>query len=163
MKQFLPYLTLLALLALVPGTLAPDVLAQDEAAMIKPAPLFRMVIHETNPTTALTGKKASRIFRKKDRRWEQWEDGKKTIIPIDRERESEVRNAFSKAVHNKSASALESYWQRMIFSGRESPPQKLTSDEGVLNFIRNNPNAIGYVSASIELKDGVKELKISSN
>lgn len=161
MKNTLPYLTVLALLAVFAlPALAPRASAQDspnKPAESKPAK-FKIVVHESNPTTELSRREVSRIFYKRISRWEDWGDG--TIIPIDRERDSEVRKVFSKTVHKKSAWAMETYWQHMIFSGTESPPKTRVSDEEVLQFIRENDRAVGYVSGDLTLEDGVKELKI---
>jgi ABC-type phosphate transport system substrate-binding protein len=100
------------------------------------------VVNGANPVTALPRDLASKMFLKKVQTWESG----LAVAPVDREQGSPVRAAFSKAVHGKPVSAVVSYWQQQIFSGREVPPPERTSDAAVIAFVRANPGAIGYVS-----------------
>ena len=47
---------------------------------------------------------------------------------------------------SRSVSAIKSYWQQMVFSGRGVPPPELDSDGEVVKFVLKNRGAIGYVS-----------------
>jgi hypothetical protein len=58
-------------------------------------------------------------------------------------------------------SAVESYWQQAIFSGRSVPPLEKASDAEVLAFVRANPGAVGYVSGGADLGASVKELTVN--
>lgn len=157
--------------------LAPESAAQsDPAAEREPAAQsdraedakkavtgFKIVINRANPKTELTTKDVQRIFYKRTTRWEDWQGGGDfvRVTPIDRERGAEVRKLFSKKIFRKSTSAIESYWQRQIFSGEDIPPDKLATEAEVIEFVRRNRGAIGYVSQDAVLADGVKELRIS--
>ena len=79
---------------------------------------------------------------------------------MDQPEGSPVREAFTKAVLRKSVSAVKSYWQQQIFSGRAVPPTERPSDTEVLNFVRSNPAAIGYVSSSSVIGAGVKAVQL---
>lgn len=138
------------LLAAVPASLAQD------------DPGFVVIIHAENPTSELSRKELIRIFMKKVPSWDGWEiEGDKVkVIPIDQQ-DTEARQAFSKAVHGKSVTAIERYWQTVLFSGRGVPPDKYSSDAEVLAFVRANPGAIGYVSSRTTVAEGVKELRIN--
>lgn len=136
----------LFVVALGPG--AP--LAQEDSD-------FVVVIHAENPTTSIERGLLSKIFLKKAKRWENGV----AVAPVDQAEQSAVREAFTRKVHKKSVSAIKSFWQRMIFSGRDVPPTELESDAEVLEFVAGEPGAVGYISASTELTDGVKELSIS--
>lgn len=105
---------------------------------------FYIVANGANPVAALAREQVSKMFLKKVLKWE---DGQ-AVVPVDREQSSAVRAAFSKAVHGKPVSAVASYWQQQIFSGRDVPPPEKTSDAAVLAFVRANPGAIGYLSGS---------------
>ena len=61
----------------------------------------------------------------------------------------------------RSVSAVRAYWQQQIFSGRNVPPVERPSDAEVLTFVKEHPNAIGYVSASTPAIDGTKTLPVS--
>ncbi len=147
MKKLACILSIPTLLAFALGSLA-----QDEV------PGFKVVINAENPTTELQESKVSKMFLKKLARWS--ESGERAS-PIDQVEDSAVREAFSEAVHGRSVSTIKSYWQRMIFSGREVPPEEVATDAQVLAFVRAERGGIGYVAADAELGSGVKELTVT--
>lgn len=74
---------------------------------------------------------------------------------------SVARRDFTREVHGKDVSAIKSYWQKLIFSGRATPPSEMRSEQDVVDFVRGRKGAIGYVSAGTALGRGVKVLQIS--
>jgi hypothetical protein len=50
---------------------------------------------------------------------------------------------------------VRSYWQQLIFSGRDVPPPELDSDADVVKYVSKHAGAIGYVSGNGDLA-GVK-------
>ena len=84
-----------------------------------------------------------------------------TAMPVDQAASSDIREAFSLEVHGRDVGAIKSYWQRQIFSGRGVPPPELASDREVLDFVRANQGAVGYVSTSAKTGDGVKVLAVT--
>ena len=117
---------------------------------------FKLVVHAENPTPQIDSSTVARMFIKKLKRWEDDVE----VLPVDQERTSDVRQAFSQAVHGKSVNAIKSYWQRMIFSGRNVPPEEYATDALVIEFVSKNRGGIGYVDSTTELPAGVKELKV---
>lgn len=117
---------------------------------------FKIVVHVTNSVDSLTKDKLSDIFLKKVTRW----DSGRQITPVDQAERNAVRDLFSRAALKKEVPWVESYWQKMIFSGRATPPARLTSDAEVLDFIRANPDAIGYVNDSAALPPGLKAVPV---
>jgi ABC-type phosphate transport system substrate-binding protein len=81
------------------------------------------------------------------------------VKPVDQAKSSAVRDAFSREILGKSVAAVEQYWTQAIFSGRAVPPVEKHSDADVLAYVRENPGAIGYVSASAP-RDGVKRVTL---
>lgn len=151
---------ILFLLGLAP---ASGLRAQDAAdAAPKPSPGFRMIVHADNPTAAMSAKDLAKLFIKKIPTWDGWvvNGAEVKVIPIDQV-DNAVRQAFSKAVHRRSVSAIEKYWQKMIFSGRGINPDKFGNDAEVIAFVRSHPGAIGYVSDATAPAMGVKELRIN--
>jgi ABC-type phosphate transport system substrate-binding protein len=65
------------------------------------------------------------------------------LLPIDNKT---IKKNFDKIVIQKSPLQINSYWAKMIFSGKSQPPVLLESDKDVLNKISNNLNSIGYIS-----------------
>lgn len=120
---------------------------------------FRVVVNAANKTAALGRSRISKMFLKKTR---TWADSDLPVELVDQREKSPVRAAFTRAIHDgKKVSAIKSYWNRRIFSGRDVPPPELPSDQEVLDFVRRDPGGIGYVSPDADLGEGVKELTVT--
>jgi hypothetical protein len=109
---------------------------------------FKVVVHADNPVTALSASETSALFLK---RVTQWTHGG-GIRPVDQAADSAVRTAFSRAVHGRTTAAIKSHWLQVVFSGRGTPPPELSEAE-VVQYVRANPGAIGYVSAARDVGD----------
>lgn len=108
---------------------------------------FLLIVHPQNHTPHATKEWVAQAFLKRVTRWD---DGQ-TIKPVDLPPDATVRNLFSGAVLKRSVSAMRSYWQQRIFSGRELPPPELASDEAVVQYVLGTPGAIGYVAPTTQL------------
>jgi ABC-type phosphate transport system substrate-binding protein len=120
-----------------------------------PGERYRIVVNEKNPAASLTRSEVARMFMKKITEWPDGAD----VAPVDQERTSATRDSFSREIHQKDADAISAYWQTLVYSGRETPPPVRKSDAEVVDFVRSNPGAIGYVSASAAT-DGVKVVSV---
>jgi ABC-type phosphate transport system substrate-binding protein len=119
---------------------------------------YQVVVNAGNSTASLSKEKLAAYFLKKETRWG---DGSKVAV-VDRAPGAAVRAAFSKSVLGKDVAAVKSYWQRLLFSGKETPPAELDSDREVIDFVAKSPGGIGYVAAGADLPAGVKALRIGS-
>jgi ABC-type phosphate transport system substrate-binding protein len=128
-------------LLLILGLASPVVSAEQEA------PPFRVIVHPNNPINSASEDLLTDIFLK---RRKEWQDGE-AARPVDQKRDSETRKKFSSSVLHRSVAAVKSYWQQLIFAGRELPPPELESDEAVVQYVVNNRGAVGYVSGSCAL------------
>jgi ABC-type phosphate transport system substrate-binding protein len=137
--------------------IALAVLALALGAQRATAQGYVVVVNATNPITSITKDRANGLFLKRVARWE---DGN-PVVPVNLDRASATRAAFTRAVHGKSVSAIESAWQQQIFAGREAPPAQRNGDAEVLAFVRANPGAIGYVSENASLGGDVKAVPIT--
>ncbi len=137
--------------------LAAGFLLLADTGQAQAADSFKLVVHSTNSVSSLTQDKTSRLFLKKTTRW----DSGDKVLPVDQLKKSSLRETFSQAVHGKDVRSIESYWQTQIFAGRATPPPELASDAEVLDYVRSNAGAIGYVSQNATVGDGVKVVKIS--
>lgn len=117
---------------------------------------FKVVVNGNNSMTSIDAGHLSKIFLKKVKRWP---DGSE-VVPVDLAPDSGVRERFSKYVHGRKIDAIKSYWQRQLFSGKAVPPVQFSSERDLLFFVSDIPGAIGYVSDSTPLIDGVKELDL---
>lgn len=69
-----------------------------------------------------------------------------TALPIDLE---SARDTFYLQLVNKRLPEINSYWARLVFSGRASPPRKVDDVQEVLEIVANNRGAIAYVPRSV--------------
>lgn len=120
---------------------------------------FVVVVHADNPTPSLDAKTVEQMFFKRLKRWENGA----LVVPVNLSVSSPVRQAFTRDIHRKDVSAIEKYWQRMIFSNRDVPPPTVATPEEVFELIRENPGGIGYVAAGTALPDWVRELEIQED
>jgi len=130
---------------------AGPIWAQEPAA-----PRFQVIVSARNPVTELVRTSVSRWFLKQANTWPNG----KVVVPLDQSSRSEVRAAFCIGIHRQSLAAIESYWQKQIFSGRTLPPFVKVGDAEVMSYVAGNVNAIGYVSGSAALVSGVKVVTI---
>ena len=119
---------------------------------------FVVIVHADNPATSVDQDRLSKMFLKKIKRWEVSEA---SVAAFDQMESADVRESFTRSVHGKSISAIKSYWQRMIFSGRDVPPDELESDVEVMAAVAGNEGGVGYVSADADLTDGVKTIDVT--
>ncbi len=117
----------------------------------------KLVVNASNTASSISRTKAADLFLKRVTRW----DNGRVVTPVDISDKNSVRGAFCRELLGKEVAWVKSYWQKMIFSGRATPPVELSSEAEVLDFIRNNPDSIGYVSDSATLPAGVRALAIA--
>jgi ABC-type phosphate transport system substrate-binding protein len=115
-----------------------------------------IIVHASNPTGEMPTDEISRIFLKRDTRWPSGAQ----VAPVDQDGNSSTRSSFARTIHDRSASALDNYWQQQIFSGRNAPPPVVVSDADVIAFVGRNPNAIGYVAGATDLPATVRALQV---
>ncbi len=119
------------------------------------APSYRVIVHPQNATTGLERDFVSNAFLKKVTRWRNGE----VIRPVDLPADTHTRRKFTEEVLSRSVSAVRSYWQQLIFSGRDVPPPELDTDAAVIAYVLKNPGALGYVSGAANLT-GVKPVAV---
>jgi len=72
-----------------------------------------------------------------------------SALPIDLEVSSDARNQFYLLLAHKNPSDMVSYWARLSFSGKISPPFAVSGVETAVDIVATNPNAIAYVDRSV--------------
>lgn len=117
---------------------------------------FKVIVHESNPVDSISKSDLADYFLKKKTRWQSG----RAVTPVDQTEKNGVRDEFCRNVLGKEVPWVKSYWQRMIFSGRETPPAELSSDAEVVSFVSSNPDAIGYVTSGASTGSGVKVVKV---
>lgn len=164
MKRFLPITLALCAVALcfpVNAQGPSDGLRPSGESSVGNAPtrrsstssVYRLIVHPSSTIDEISRARLSQLLLKKSTRWA---DGQRAF-PVDLGGSSEIRKALSKEIHGRSLASIKSFWQRQIFSGTTVPPPELSTDREVLDFVKRQPGAVGYISAQTPF-DGVKEL-----
>lgn len=117
---------------------------------------FKVIVNQSNTVSSLTAKEISHYFLKKETKWTNGD----AVVPVDLSAKSGVREDFSNNIHGKSVSAIKSYWQQYVFAGKGTPPIEKNTDAEVVDFVKRNAGAIGYVSANADVS-GVKVLTVN--
>lgn len=68
-----------------------------------------------------------------------------SALPIDLDIDSTERRQFYLILAHKDPSDMSSYWARLTFSGKISPPFSVANARMAVDIVANNPNAIAYV------------------
>ena len=103
-------------------------------------------MNAANPAQSVSRRQLADMFLKKVT---HWPDGT-TVEPVEPPEKSMTRAYFlSDVMGGKSALALKAFWQKRVFSGRDTPPVEKGSDEEVVAFVKASPGAIGYVAARL--------------
>lgn len=110
-----------------------------------------VIVSNNNPNTAIDQATVGKIFLGKTK---SFPDGSQAV-PIDQDDGAAARNTFNSTILGKSSSQLKSYWSRLIFTGKGTPPKQSGNDAAVKQLVANNPNIIGYVDSSV-VDDTVK-------
>lgn len=76
------------------------------------------------------------------------------VAPVNQD-STPVMDEFNDKVVGKSSSQLNAYWSKLVFTGKGTPPEKLASDQAVIDFVNTNNDAIGYIDSK-KVSDKVK-------
>jgi len=101
-----------------------------------------VVVHPSN-NSVFTADIISRIFLGKEK---NFSNGEK-ITAVTSPEKGDTKQAFNEKVLNKSTSQLNSYWSKLIFTGKGRPPKALSSDDDVKQQVANDASVIGIMDA----------------
>lgn len=102
---------------------------------------FKVIVNASNGVSTLSRAQLSRYFLKKTTAWGNGQ----LVLPV-QPSDERIRSAFSRDILGKSLGALTSYWNQVVFSGRDVPPLEKRSEDAVVDYVRSNAGAIGFVS-----------------
>jgi len=74
-------------------------------------------------------------------------DGTKIEV-VELAKDSSVREEFHSKFTKKTQSQLNSYWSRLIFTGKGKMPKEVSDSKELINMIASNPEIIGYIDSS---------------
>lgn len=107
-----------------------------------------VIVHLKN-AQAFDKSSISQLFLGKDKTFAN----KETAFLIAQSESSPATLEFNSKILEKNAKQLKSHWSRLVFTGKGVPPNEMASDADVINEIKRNANAIGYVDAAAVTKD----------
>lgn len=117
---------------------------------------FKVIVNRENNIEEISKKELSNIFLKKTTKWSNGEK----IVAVNLQVNSETRLHFTKEIHEKSIAQIRAYCQQSVFSGKAAPPIEKQSDKEMIQFIKSNKSAVGYISVDYYDKD-IKEIKVN--
>lgn len=101
-----------------------------------------VIVNANNALHALTNKETVDLFMGRTRTYPNGD----YVLAFDLPRDHAARIAFYQTLTGMSQAQLNSYWSRLMFTGRVMPPQMLQSEQGVLEMVKRNPGAVAYLS-----------------
>jgi len=125
-------------------------------SMLSPLSLWAdmvVIVHPSN-NSEITKAQVKKIFLGRST---TFNNGEKAIA-IETEG-GKTKEQFLKQVIRKDKSAVESYWARMLFTGKATPPKQYSTEEEVKKLVASNPNTIGYID-SLLVDDSVKAISL---
>lgn len=103
-----------------------------------------VIVNDANPVRSMTADEVAALYLARTRTFPSGE----FALVFDQPRNSELRQRFFKNVANMAIGQVNTYWSRLMFSGQEIPPQALPNEQAVIDIVRRNPGAIGYISTA---------------
>jgi ABC-type phosphate transport system substrate-binding protein len=103
-----------------------------------------VIVSSNNSNANISAADISKVFLGKSK---SFPDGSQAIA-IDQDDNRAARKEFNDKVLGKSSSQLKSYWSRLIFTGKGTPPKQVANDAAVKAAVAGNPAMIGYIDAS---------------
>ena len=114
-----------------------------------------IILNDSNPVDKLNGELVKNYWlRRFVKRWKETNTG---ILPVDRKNKCIERDTFYKHILGLPSDDVEAYLSARQYQNGDSPIQKFMTDQEIINYVSQQPGAIGYVNASSVGKDsGVK-------
>ena len=100
-----------------------------------------VIVNAANPVKQLSVQQVSDLYLGRAR---SYPNGEYALV-FDLMRGDTLRQQFFTSLAGMTPQQVNAYWSRLMFTGQVLPPQQLPSDAMVLDIVRRNPGAIGYV------------------
>ena len=115
-----------------------------------------VVVHPDNELSNLSSRDLERTFLLRQQRWSTG----RRIYLLMREEGSVSKDIVLEKIYRMTSDQLKRFWLAKIYRGEmTSFPKTLRSDESVLRFVSQAPNAIGFIDAT-RSDERVKVLRI---
>ena len=104
---------------------------------------LHLVVNATSPLKTMSSKEAVDLYMGRTRTLA----GGDYVLLFDLPRDNATRAAFYLQLTGMAPAQVNSYWSRLMFTGQTLPPQPLPSEAAVIDMVKRNPSAMGYVSS----------------
>ncbi|MBV5323469.1 hypothetical protein JZU51_01730 [bacterium] len=102
-----------------------------------------VIVNVANPVRQMSAQQVADLYLGRARIF----PGGEYALVFDLPRDDPLRDKFFTSLTGMPQQQVNAYWSRLMFSGQVLPPQPLPNDRAVLDIVRRNPGAIGYVKA----------------
>jgi len=113
-----------------------------------PAPNIEVaiIVNSGNPVDKMNNELVKSFWlRRFVRRWKEINKG---ILPVDRKTKCAEQDIFYVSVLGLAPEVVEAYLSARQYQNGDSPIQKFTSDADIIEYVSQQPGAIGYVNAA---------------
>lgn len=101
-----------------------------------------VVVSGQSPVQSLSQKDVLALYTGRSRTF----PGGETAVALDQARDSSARAAFYQLLTGMDIARINSYWARLHFTGQVKPPPAVADERAVVEQLRNDPLAIGYLT-----------------
>lgn len=120
----------------------PSIIAATLMLALAPAARadYYVVVSERNPVTMLSQQEVLQLFMGRSRSFPDGHPAVACDIGNDA-----LRGGFYRSLGGMSLPQVNSYWARLMFSGRSLPPQRVENETAMAERIGNDASAIGWL------------------
>lgn len=101
-----------------------------------------LIAHPDTPVSTLTSREVKAIFTRKKTLWSNGEQISVFVFPSS----SGIQQQFCRTRMQMYCYKLDRIWQRLIYSGFGSIPERVADEQEMLHKVASVPGAIGFVS-----------------
>lgn len=112
---------------------------------------YAVIVNRSN-TAEISRHEVAKLYLGKSKKFP---DGQ-AAIAVNLPTETKTKEKFDELVLGKTSSQVNSYWSQLVFTGRAVPLKVMENEFHVIEFVSQNPHAIGYV----KLENAIESVKI---
>ena len=136
MKQFILMLLIFLSVTLLSGFSAPEGVIES----------ISIIVNKDNPVGDLNAGEVKLYYTRKIKK--RWHELNKNIRPADRKNKCAERDAFYSSILGMKDYEVEEYFINKQVQNAERPQDKFGNEADLINFVADEPGAIGYIKTS---------------
>jgi ABC-type phosphate transport system substrate-binding protein len=121
-------------------------------------PEIAIIVSKENTVDKLTSGEVKLYWLRKIKK--RWPDINKNIKPADRKAKNPEQDLFYSKVLGMSANDVETYFSQKQYESGEKPQDKFASDAATIDFVGEEPGAIGFVNTASLTADAKTKVKV---